>query len=29
MAKAAADAGATILMSNHSEFDNAVTKISM
>lgn len=27
MAKAAADAGATILMSNHSEFDNAVTKI--
>jgi metallo-beta-lactamase class B len=29
MAKAAADAGATILMSNHSEFDNAVTKIKM
>ena len=29
MAKAAADAGATILMSNHSEFDNAVTKIRM
>jgi metallo-beta-lactamase class B len=28
-AKAAADAGATILMSNHSEFDNAVTKIRM
>ena len=28
-AKAAADAGATILMSNHSEFDNAVTKIKM
>ncbi len=27
MAQAAADAGATILMSNHSEFDNAVTKI--
>jgi metallo-beta-lactamase class B len=27
MAKAAADAGATVLMSNHSEFDNAVTKI--
>jgi metallo-beta-lactamase class B len=27
MAKAAADAHATILMSNHSEFDNAVTKI--
>jgi metallo-beta-lactamase class B len=24
-----ADAGATILMSNHSEFDNAVTKIKM
>ena len=29
MAKAAAAAGATILMSNHSEFDNAVTKIKM
>jgi metallo-beta-lactamase class B len=29
MAKAAADAGATILMTNHSEFDNAVTKIRM
>jgi metallo-beta-lactamase class B len=29
MAKATADAGATILMSNHSEFDNAVTKIKM
>jgi metallo-beta-lactamase class B len=28
-AKAVADAGATILMSNHSEFDNAVTKIKM
>ena len=28
-AKAAADAGATILMTNHSEFDNAVTKIKM
>src|SRR5262249_58238820 len=27
MAKAAADAGATVLMTNHSEFDNAVTKI--
>ncbi len=27
MAEAAANAGATILMSNHSEFDNAVTKI--
>jgi metallo-beta-lactamase class B len=27
MAEAAAAAGATILMSNHSEFDNAVTKI--
>src|SRR5215472_14707589 len=29
MAKAAADAGATILMTNHSEFDNAVSKIKM
>jgi metallo-beta-lactamase class B len=29
MAKTAADAGATVLMSNHSEFDNAVTKIKM
>jgi metallo-beta-lactamase class B len=29
MAKAAADAGATILMTNHSEFDNAVTKVKM
>src|SRR6266852_3423572 len=29
MAAAAADANATILMSNHSEFDNAVTKIRM
>src|SRR5499427_7385575 len=29
MAAAAATAGATILMSNHSEFDNAVTKIKM
>jgi metallo-beta-lactamase class B len=29
MAKAAAEAGATILMSNHSEFDNAVTKIKL
>jgi len=29
MAKTAADAGATILMTNHSEFDNAVTKIRM
>jgi metallo-beta-lactamase class B len=28
-AKAAADAGATILMTNHSEFDNAVTKVKM
>ena len=28
-AKAVADAGATVLMSNHSEFDNAVTKIKM
>jgi metallo-beta-lactamase class B len=28
-AKAAADAGATVLMSNHSEFDNAATKIKM
>lgn len=28
-AKAAADVGATILMTNHSEFDNAVTKIKM
>src|SRR5215471_15626572 len=28
-AKAAADAGATILISNHSEFDNAVSKIKM
>jgi metallo-beta-lactamase class B len=28
-AKAVADAGATILMSNHSEFDNAVSKIKM
>ncbi len=28
-AKAVADAGATVLMSNHSEFDNAVTKIRM
>ena len=27
--KAAADAGATVLMSNHSEFDNAATKIKM
>jgi metallo-beta-lactamase class B len=29
MAKAAADAGATVLLTNHSEFDNAVTKIRM
>jgi metallo-beta-lactamase class B len=29
MAEAAARAGATILMSNHSEFDNAVTKIRL
>src|SRR5205085_7769127 len=29
MAAAAAGAGATILMSNHSEFDNAVTKIKL
>jgi metallo-beta-lactamase class B len=29
MAQAAAAAGATILMSNHSEFDNAVTKIKL
>src|SRR5215468_8840447 len=29
MAEAAANAGATILMSNHSEFDNAVTRIKM
>jgi len=29
MAAAAAAAGATILMSNHSEFDNAVTKIKL
>lgn len=29
MAAAAAAAGATVLMSNHSEFDNAVTKIKM
>ena len=29
MAAAAAAANATILMSNHSEFDNAVTKIKM
>ncbi len=29
MAAAAAQAGATILMSNHSEFDNAVTKIKL
>jgi len=29
MAQAAADAGATILMTNHSEFDNAVSKIKM
>jgi metallo-beta-lactamase class B len=29
MAEAAAKAGATILMSNHSEFDNAVTKIKL
>jgi metallo-beta-lactamase class B len=29
MAARAADAGATVLMSNHSEFDNAVTKIKM
>jgi metallo-beta-lactamase class B len=29
MAAAAAQANATILMSNHSEFDNAVTKIKM
>jgi metallo-beta-lactamase class B len=28
-AKAAADAGATVLMSNHSEFDNAYTKIRL
>ena len=28
-AKAVADAGATVLMSNHSEFDNAVSKIRM
>jgi metallo-beta-lactamase class B len=29
MAAAAAAAGATVLMSNHSEFDNAVTKIKL
>ena len=29
MAEAAARAGATVLMSNHSEFDNAVTKIKL
>ena len=29
MAEAAARANATILMSNHSEFDNAVTKIKL
>jgi metallo-beta-lactamase class B len=29
MAKAAADAGATVLISNHSEFDNAVSKVKM
>jgi metallo-beta-lactamase class B len=29
MAKAAVDAGATVLMTNHSEFDNAVSKIKM
>ncbi|HEX3486751.1 MAG TPA: MBL fold metallo-hydrolase [Micropepsaceae bacterium] len=29
MAAAAANAGATIVMSNHSEFDNAVTKIKL
>jgi metallo-beta-lactamase class B len=29
MAAAAAASGATILMSNHSEFDNAVTKIRL
>jgi metallo-beta-lactamase class B len=29
MAQAAAQANATILMSNHSEFDNAVTKINL
>ena len=29
MADAAARAGATVLMSNHSEFDNAVTKIKL
>jgi metallo-beta-lactamase class B len=29
MGKAAADAGATVLMTNHSEFDNAVAKIKM
>jgi metallo-beta-lactamase class B len=26
MAKAAADAGATVILSNHSEYDNAYTK---
>jgi metallo-beta-lactamase class B len=29
MAAAAAESNATILMSNHSEFDNAVTKIKI
>jgi metallo-beta-lactamase class B len=29
MAALAATANATVLMSNHSEFDNAVTKIKM
>jgi len=29
MGKTAADAGATVLMTNHSEFDNAVAKIKM
>jgi metallo-beta-lactamase class B len=29
MAEAATRAGATVLMSNHSEFDNAVTKIKL
>jgi metallo-beta-lactamase class B len=29
MSKTAADAGATVLLTNHSEFDNAVSKIKM
>src|SRR4029077_2451927 len=29
MSKAASDAGATVLITNHSEFDNTVTKIQL